>query len=444
MTTQNYKKSWPARLRLVLNHSNENQDMSPSSLPAIYLKAGREKPVSRKHPWIFSGGIQRMDACEPGQLVDIKSANGNFLARGYANPKSKITARLLSFDVSENIDAAFWRRRIQAAVNNRKALKSTRHPDDNASRIIMSEADRLPGLIVDQYDEYLVVQALTAGIDRHLGVIVQALDDIIKPKGIFERSDDQVRELEGLPLVNRLLHGKIPDDGSVLVRENGLAQLVDLNGGHKTGFYLDQRQNHALARKLATSLLTERPQLRVLDTFCYTGGFTLNTLAAGASHVMSLDASAPALERLAVNLEKNNLPASRNERRVGDAFKVLRELREAKTSFDMIILDPPKFAHNGGQIEKAARGYKDLNLLAFQLLRPGGILMTFSCSGLISTDLFQKIVFGAMHDAKTDAQVLQFLTQADDHPVLLSFPESLYLKGLACRKLDTSVTNLAE
>lgn len=375
-----------------------------------------------------------MDEIEPGDLVDIKTSSGKFLARGYANPKSKITARLLTFDANEIINATFWRRRIQTAIQNRLALRALRHSDDNATRLIMSEADQLPGLIVDQYGDYLVLQALTAGIDRHLEVIVEALQDLLKPKGIFERSDDQVRELEGLPLVSRLLHGKAPDHDTVQIWENGLVHHVDLSAGHKTGFYLDQRQNHALARSLAESLLKESNQLRVLDAFSYTGGFTLNALAAGASHVMSLDASAPALERLKANIHSNKLPHDRHEQRVGDAFKVLRELRDAKTTFDLIILDPPKFAHHGGQIEKAARGYKDLNLLAFQLLRPGGILMTFSCSGLISTDLFQKIVFGAMHDAKTDAQVIRFLTQADDHPVLLSFPESLYLKGIACRK----------
>jgi 23S rRNA (cytosine1962-C5)-methyltransferase len=403
--------------------------------PSVYLKSGREKPAARRHPWVFSGAIQRMDAVEPGGIVDVRAADGRFLARGYANSKSQITTRVLTFDESETIDAAFWQRRVEAAVQRRKAQAPLRHPDDNATRLVMSEADQLPGLIVDRYGDHLVLQALTAGIDRHLGSVVGALDAVLRPAGIYERSDDQVRELEGLPLVSRLLHGVEPPEGGVHVKENGLDYRVDLAGGHKTGFYLDQRQNHRYAQELIRAMTVTGDAPRVLDAFCYTGGFTLNALAGGAAHVLSLDASEPALARVAANVAANGFAEGRNERRCGDAFKVLREFREQQRSFDVIVLDPPKFAHHGGQIDKAARGYKDLNLLAFQLLRPGGVLLTFSCSGLVSSDLFQKIVFGAMNDAKAEAQLLQFLTQADDHPVLLSFPESLYLKGFACRKL---------
>lgn len=403
--------------------------------PSIYLKPGREKPALRHHPWVFSGAIQRQDRLEPGGLVDIRGADGRFLARGYANPKSQITARILSFDPQEEMTQEFWVRRVKAAVRRREALGYLRHHEDNATRLVMSEADQLPGLIVDRYGDDLVLQALTAGIDRHLGAVVYALDEVLKPRSIFERSDDQVRELEGLPLVSRLLHGSMPAAEGIRIQENGLSYWVDLTAGHKTGFYLDQRQNHAYAQDLVRAMSRRGRAPEVLDAFCYTGGFTLNALAGGAASVISLDASEAALARVEQNIVANKLDLQGWQSRHGDAFKLLREFRHEERIFDLIVLDPPKFAHHGGQIEKAARGYKDLNLLAFQLLRPGGVLLTFSCSGLVSSDLFQKIVFGAMHDAKCEAQVLKYLTQADDHPVLLSFPESMYLKGLACLKL---------
>ena len=406
-----------------------------SKFPSIYLKPRREKPVARNHPWVFSGAIQRQDRFESGAIVDIRSADGRFLARGYGNAKSQITARILSFAEDQEINNDFWCSRVEAAVKRRLTWQGLRHSDDNATRLVMSEADQLPGLIVDRYDDHLVLQVLTAGIDRHLGSVVYALDHVLKPKSIFERSDDQVRELEGLPLYNRLLHGFLPDEAGIRIRENGLNYLVDYGAGHKTGFYLDQRQNHAYAYDLVRAMTAQGRAPEVLDAFCYTGGFTLNALKAGAASVLSLDSSAPALTRVEANIVANHLSMERWQRRQGDAFQVLREIRDEDRRFDLIALDPPKFAHHGGQIEKAARGYKDLNCLAFQLLKPGGVLLTFSCSGLVSSDLFQKIVFGAMNDAKCEAQILRYLTQADDHPVLLSFPESLYLKGLACLKL---------
>lgn len=396
-------------------------------LPVVTVKAGREKPLRNHHPWVFSGAVHAEDqGIEPGQLVDIRDQSGAFLARGYANPLSKIRARALSFDEGQVIDANFWRRRLAQAIGRRKrwlADPST----SNGCRLVMSEADQLPGLIIDQYGEWLVLSAMTAGIDRHLPEITAALKAELPCRGVIERSDDAVRTLEGLPQVSRLLYGAEPPATGVELRENGVTFQVDLMAGHKTGFYLDQRTNHALIRAYA-------PEKRVLDVFCYTGGFTLNAAQAGAQSVLSLDASAPALDRLRANLAANGFgDEARFRQQTGNAFELLRDLEARGESFDLIVLDPPKFAANGAQVEKAARGYKDINLLAFKLLAKGGVLATFSCSGHISPDLFQKIVFGASLDSGRDAQILAYLSQAEDHPVLLSFPESHYLKGLLCR-----------
>ena len=395
------------------------------SLPQIVIKAGREKPLRQRHPWVFSGAIHRLPDVAPGAVVDIVDQRGAFLARGYANPASKLTARVLTWDQSQTIDNAFWLGRIREAIERRLPLLG---PEQNCCRLVMSEADRLPGLIVDKYGDHLVLQALTAGIDRHLGAVVGALDEVLKPSSISERSDDAVRDLEGLERVSRLLHGKESDLKDVLIKEQGVAYKVDLTSGHKTGFYLDQRRSHVEVAKHARGR-------RVLDCFSYTGGFTMHAALGGASSVMSIDASGAALERLRANLEANgfNPDDSRFEQRQGNAFELLRQLADSGERFDLITMDPPKFAASGSQVDKAARGYKDLNMLAFKLLNPGGILATFSCSGHISADLFQKIIFGAAIDAGRDGQIIAYLNQADDHPVLLTFPESLYLKGLMCR-----------
>ncbi len=397
-------------------------------LPVVTVRPGREKPLVQKHPWVFSGAVASEDAAtEPGSLVDIRDARGKFLARGYANPKSKIRARALTFDEAERVDQGFFRRRVAQAVARRAAMLDPE--TQTAARLIMSEADLLPGLIVDKYGDWLVLQALTAGIDRHLDWIVDALKAEVPCKGIIERSDDAVRALEGLPEVSRLVWGEEPDANGIRIKENGVVFAVDPLKGHKTGFYLDQRRNHAMIRAHAAGK-------RVLDVFCYTGGFTLNAAVAGAKSVLSVDASEPALAKVRQNLALNGFADSaRYTQLCGNAFDVLRELEKKGESFDVVILDPPKFAATGSQVDKAARGYKDINLSAFRLLAKGGILSTYSCSGHISADLYQKIVFGAALDSGRDAQIVDFLYQADDHPVLLTFPESLYLKGLNCRVL---------
>jgi len=330
------------------------------SLPAISLKPGRDKPVRQRHPWIFSGSVATADEVEPGGLVDILDAHGQFLARGYANPHSKLLVRILTWDAAEAIDAAFWHRRIAAAVARRLPLLS--ESTHTACRLIMSEADQLPGLIVDKYQDFLVVQALTAGIDRHLEPIAWALTAELAPLGIIERSDDAVLDLEGLDKRVRLIQGIEPPAAGVAMRENGLTFLVDLREGHKTGFYLDQRENHQRVRQISAGK-------RVLDCFCYTGGFTLNARAGGAASVLSVDASEPALARLRDNLAANDLADTANcTQLAGNAFEILRSLRDQRESFDLIVLDPPKFAANAAQVDKAARGYKDINLLAFKLL----------------------------------------------------------------------------
>ena len=334
------------------------------STPAIYIKQGREKPLRQRHPWVFSGAIQRSDAAPPGAIVDILDHKGGFLARGYANPASKLTARALTWDPTETIDGEFWRRRIDAAIARRRPLLT---PDQTACRLIMSEADQLPGLIVDKYGDH---QALTAGIDRHIGPIVGALHNALSPFTISERSDDSVRDLEGLPRINRLLHGSEAALNDVLIREQGVNFRIDLGAGHKTGFYLDQRRNHTLIGSLAAGL-------KVLDCFSYTGGFTMHAAKGGAASVLSVDASEPSLARLRENLSANGFAADdpRFQQKAGNAFEVLRDLLQSGERFDLITLDPPKFAASGGQVDKAARGYKDLNMLALKLLNPGGMLV---------------------------------------------------------------------
>jgi 23S rRNA (cytosine1962-C5)-methyltransferase len=397
------------------------------SLPVVTIAKGREKPLRQHHPWVFSGAVAKADRAEPGSIVDVRDHAGAFLGRGYFNHHSQIRARILTWREDEAIDAAFWQRRLAAAAERRAPLLADGRTD--SVRLVMGEADLLPGLIIDKYGDWLVVQALTAGIAQHLDLITRGLVATLAPKGIVERSDDAVRELEGLMPSTRTLAGAEPPSAGVTARELGLAFQVDLVAGHKTGFYLDQRTNRSRVAALAKGA-------RVLDCFSYTGGFAVHAAAAGAASVLSVDASETALERAKVNLAANGYTdPGRYRQRAGDAFKILRELVQEGETFDIVVMDPPKFAATGAQVERAARGYKDVNLQAFKLVRPGGYLATFSCSGHMSADLFQKIVFSAALDAGKEAQIVDFLAQGADHPVLLTFPESLYLKGLLCRVL---------
>jgi 23S rRNA (cytosine1962-C5)-methyltransferase len=391
--------------------------------PVLILKPGREKSLLRHHPWVFSGAIDRLDGSPvPGDTVDVLSARGEFLARAAFSPASQIRARVWTF-ADEPVDNAFLKRRILAAIQSRGSIPLS--DDTDAYRLIHAESDGLPGLIVDRYTDTLVVQFLSAGVEFWRLAIADILLDVTGLTNLYERSDADVRELEGLPARLGPLRGEPPN--ICIITENGLQYNVDLAGGQKTGFYLDQRLNRQRVRELSTDR-------DVLDCFCYTGGFSLNALAGEARSVLSVDASADALALCRENVALNGLPVDRHNLLEGDVFHLLRKFRDEARSFDLIVLDPPKFAPTAAQAEKAARGYKDINLLGFKLLRPGGLLVTFSCSGGVDSALFQSIVASAALDAGVQAQIEEHLFQAPDHPVALNFPEGAYLKGLVCRK----------
>lgn len=396
----------------------------------VFLKKGRDKAVRNRHPWVFSGAVGRVEGQpQEGEVVVVRDAAGAFLARGYLNTRSQIVVRLLSWDEDEQIDEAFWARRIVGTIARRQALAAD--PETTAYRLVHAEADLLPGLIVDLYGDHLVVQCLTLGIAQRRAVIVEALAQAVSPAsslaGIYERSDVDVREREGLPPATGLLYGEAPP-AELEILEHGHRFRVDLARGQKTGFYLDQRENRrALARYAQGG--------EVLDAFAYSGGFSVYAAHAGARSITLLDASDEALDLARRNLALNGLDGTEIAYHRGDVFEMLRLYRDQGRFYDRIVLDPPKFAPTRRHVERASRAYKDINLLAIKLLRPGGILFTFSCSGGVDAGLFQKILFGASVDAGRDVQVLERLAQGTDHPVLLSFPESSYLKGLICRVL---------
>ena len=391
-------------------------------MPAIRLKPARTKSVRNLHPWIFSGAIADVQGSpQPGSTVDVLSSEGDFLARGYYNARSQIRVRILTWDEDEEIVSAFWRTRLQRAIARRKALADD--PQTTAYRLAFAESDGLPGLIVDVYGDWLVLQSLTAGIELWKPTLVELLMELLEPRGIYERSDADVRAREGLPSVTGCLAGNALE-GEITILENGLPFRVDLRHGQKTGFYLDQRENRCRIGRCCRGR-------EVLDAFCYTGGFGVYALSHGAKSVTSLDSSARALQMAADNVHLNGLHG-RSEYIEGNAFQVLRGLCDQGRQFDAVILDPPRFAFSRAQVTRATRGYKDINMLGMSLLRPGGLLCTFSCSGLVSPDLFQKVLFGASLDVGRQVRIIERLAQASDHPVLLTFPESGYLKGVVC------------
>lgn len=391
----------------------------------VILRAGKEKPVLNRHPWVFSGAIARIDDdVNDGDIADVVDASGRFLARGYVNRRSQIVARLLTWQADEPVDHVLIRRRLEQAAQGRKELMAS--GDCDALRLVNAESDGLPGLIVDRYGSYLVVQFLTLGIERLKVLIVEALNELQQPSGIYHRGDVDIRKREGLPLVKELLSGDMPPERLEIV-EHGVRFGVNVLSGQKTGFYLDQRDNRRRAVPYFKGCQS------VLNAFSYTGAFGVYAAVAGAPKVVSVDSSAEALQQAQDNMALNVAGPRRDEWVEGDVFQVLRQYRDAGRQFDCVILDPPKFAASQGQVQTACRGYKDINLLAMQLLKPGGVLLTFSCSGLVSPELFQKVVFGASVDAKRDVQILEKLSQASDHPILISFPESDYLKGFVCR-----------
>ena len=389
-------------------------------LKSVSLKPGRERSILHRHPWVYSGAIAKVQGKpEQGETVAVKAFNGEFLAWGSYSPISQIRVRIWSWNNEEKITPEFMGDRLTKAIARRRFWIDSEVT--NASRLIHAESDGLPGLIVDQYASTLVVQYLSSGVEYWRETIADILMGITDAESIYERSDATVRKLEGLMSRIGVLRGPEPPD-LIQIFERRLKFLVDVRNGHKTGFYIDQRENREKVMELAR-------EKEVLDCFSYTGGFTIAALIGNAISVFSIDRSTDVLRLASKNVMLNELPQDKIDWREGDVFQVLRELRDRDRRFDLIVMDPPKFAAISSQAERAARGYKDINLLALKLLRPGGMLATFSCSGGISPEFFQKILVGAARDAGVDAQIVQYLRQGPDHPVALYFPEGAYLKG---------------
>ncbi len=387
----------------------------------LVLKAGREKSLKRRHPWVFSGAIERVVG-EPkaGDTVEVRSSDGAPLAVAAYSPDSQIRARVWSFDAKATTNAEYFGRKVKQAVALRAALPASRHT--NAMRLVHGESDGLPGVIVDRYADVLVVQFLSAGAERWREAILDALVAATNCEAVFERSDAEVRKLEGLAPRVGFARGN-RNASRCPITEYGLHFRVDVAEGQKTGFFLDQRENRRRVRELAAGR-------EVLDGFCYTGGFAVAALAGGAAKVLAIESSAPALDVARENLAANSLDASKVEFAQADVFAHLRTLRDGAKKYGLIVLDPPKFAPTAAQAKNAARAYKDINLLAFKLLAPGGLLATFSCSGGVGAELFQSIIAGAALDAGIGAKIIGHFHAAADHPVALEFPEGDYLKGL--------------
>ena len=398
--------------------------MGADASPVLRLKPGRDKSLRQRHPWIFSGAIaSTAGPLEPGDTVVVRDADGKFVAWAAFSPQSQIRARVWSFDAREAVDARFIARRVARAVKARAPMLDRLH---TGCRLIHGESDGLPGVIADRYEDIVVLQLSSAGAERWRDAIVEAIVASTAAACVYERSDADVRKLEGFAPRSGVAHGKLPE--IVTFVEDGIAYRVDVVNGQKTGFYLDQRDNRAAVRALAAGR-------EVLNVFAYTGAFALAALAGGALRVASIESSAEAIKVAGENLARNPaLPADRAEWREADAFAELRRMRDAGAAFDLIVLDPPKFAPTLAHAERAARAYKDVNLWALKLLRPGGVLATFSCSGGIDAALFRKIVAGAALDAAVEAAVIGHFSAAADHPVALAFPEGDYLKGLLIRK----------
>ncbi|WP_332406399.1 class I SAM-dependent methyltransferase [Vibrio metschnikovii] len=393
--------------------------------PAIYLVKGRDKSLRRKHPWVFSRGISKVEG-DPqlGETVDIYTHDGQWLAKAAYSPHSQIRARVWSF-TNESIDNDFFIKRIQQAQKLRDEL--IERDGVTGYRLIAAESDGLPGITIDKYDNYLVCQLLSAGAEYQKPHLIAALKHCFADCHIYERSDVAVRKKEGLEERVGVLHGEVPPE-VVVIEENGITIRVDIVGGHKTGFYLDQRDSRQQSMKYVKDK-------EVLNCFSYTGGFGLYALKGGAKRVINADVSQPALDNAKMNAELNEFDISK-KRAVflnADVFKLLREYREQGTQFDVVIMDPPKFAESKAQLNGACRGYKDINMLAMQILKPGGTLLTYSCSGLMDQVLFQKIIADAALDAGRDVKFIERFEQAADHPVDTAYPEGFYLKGFACK-----------
>jgi 23S rRNA (cytosine1962-C5)-methyltransferase len=398
--------------------------------PALVLAPGRERSLERRHPWVFNGSVAEvLGGPGPGEPVAVRAADGRFLAWAAYSPASQISARACSWVEDERIDEAFLERRVHRAVAARSYLD---HRTD-AVRLVFAESDGLPGVIVDRYGPFVVLQLSSAGAERWREPLTAVCGALPGDEGVYERSDVDARKREGLPPRRGVLAGAEPSADLLLHERAAWSEEdagarswsfgADVRHGHKTGFYLDQRAS----RRVVATLAAGR---RTLDLFAYTGGFGVAAASGGASDVTCVDSSAPALSAARENLIRNGVTAQLVE---ADVFRYLRELRDRGERFDLVVADPPRLVSRAQDVNRGSRAYKDVNLLALKLLAPGGLLVTFSCSGLVGPDLFQKIVFGAALDARREVQVVGRLTQASDHPVLLSFPEGAYLKGLICR-----------
>jgi len=394
------------------------------SCPRLVLKQGREKSLLRRHPWIFSGAVERLEGSPAkGETILLESSDGRAIAKAAYSPDSQISARVWSFDAEANIDDAFMTSRVIAAMEARRASFKGALPE--AYRLVNAESDGLPGAVVDVYGKTAVCQFGSAGADLWKSSIAKAVVEVAGCSQVYERADIDSRLKEGLPQCSGpLLGGEPPEE--IRIQEEGCSFIVDVRKGHKTGFYLDQRENRRLVAERAASAKD------VLNCFSYTGGFGISALKGGAWKTLNIDLSGDALALSKRNAELNGFDASRFVTLEADVFKHLRTLRDSRASFDMIILDPPKFAESQSHVDKAARGYKDINLLAIKLLRPGGTLFSFSCSAAIDCELFQKIVASAALDAKRELKFISYLSQGPDHLVDSAFPEGRYLKGLAC------------
>jgi len=392
----------------------------------LILAKGREKSLLRRHPWVFSGAVARMEGkAQSGETIDVCDSNGKWLARAAYSPQSQIRARVWSWQQDESIDITFFVRRLEQAQLWRDWLAKRDGLD--SYRLIAGESDGMPGVTIDRFGNFLVLQLLSAGAEYQRPAIVSALQQCFTECAIYDRSDVAVRKKEGLELAQGPVSGELPP--SLLpITEHGMKLLVDIQGGHKTGYYLDQRDSRFATRGYSKNA-------RVLNCFSYTGGFAVSALMGGCREVISVDTSQDALDVAKQNVELNGLDVSRAQFVRDDVFKLLRRYRDSGEKFDVIVMDPPKFVENKNQLMGACRGYKDINMLAIQLLNPGGVLLTYSCSGLMPTDLFQKIIADAAVDAGRDVQFIEQFRQAADHPVIASYPEGLYLKGFACRVL---------
>ncbi|MBP2170663.1 23S rRNA (cytosine1962-C5)-methyltransferase [Erwinia toletana] len=392
----------------------------------LILAKGREKSLLRRHPWVFSGAVARLEGkASSGETIDVCDSQGKWLARAAYSPQSQIRARVWSWEQDESVDIDFFVRRLQAAQLLRDWL--ARRDDLDSYRLIAGESDGMPGVTIDRFGNFLVLQLLSAGAEYQRAPLIAALTQCYPDCAIYDRSDVSVRKKEGLELTQGVVCGELPPP-LLPITEHGMKLLVDIQGGHKTGYYLDQRDSRLATRRYAKDR-------RVLNCFSYTGGFAVSALMGGCSEVISVDTSQAALDIARQNVELNGLDLSKAQFLRDDVFKLLRTYRDSGEKFDLIVMDPPKFVENKNQLAGACRGYKDINMLAMQLLNPGGMLLTFSCSGLMATDLFQKIIADAALDARRDVQFIEQFRQAADHPVIASYPEGMYLKGFACRVL---------